>query len=71
MMTIDGHRLLLTTPSIFLWQFLARLGIQDDLADLAAIVLTPTLVSAFCWRDGRFVLQGTGIVVRRCDLHHY
>jgi len=53
---------------IFLMQFLARLSIQYDLADLAAMLLTPCLVSAFAWRDGHFALQGTGVLVRPCDL---
>ena len=41
-----------------------------DLADWAALVLTPTVVTAFVWRDGSFSLEGTGILVRRCDLPH-
>ena len=53
---------------IFRLQFLARLGIQSDLADLAALLTTPCLVSAFAWRDGAFELDGTGIIVRQCDL---
>ena len=44
-----------------------RIG-ADDLADLAAMLLTPCLVSAFAWRDGHFALQGTGVLVRPCDL---
>ena len=49
-------------------QYLARLAVQADLADLCAIVLTPTAVAFFVWRDGWFTLEGTGILVRHCDL---
>jgi len=42
--------------------------VQYDLADVAALLLVPTLISLFVWRDGWFTLQGTGILVRRCDL---
>ena len=49
-------------------QFLARMSVQADLADLSAIVLTPAAVCFFVWRDGWFSLEGTGILVRHCDL---
>ena len=47
-------------------QFLARLGIQYDLADVTSILLVPTIVSATVWRDGYFTMQGTGILVEHC-----
>ena len=49
-------------------QYLARLAIQYDLADLTAMVVTPCAVSFFVWRDGWFTLQGSGILVRHCDV---
>ena len=55
---------------IFRLQFLARLGIQSDVADLAAMLLTPSLVGVFVWRDGSFALEGTSILVRPCDLEN-
>jgi hypothetical protein len=55
---------------IFRLQFLARIGIQSDLADLVSLLSTPCLVSAFAVRDGAFTLEGTGILVRRCDLEN-
>ena len=59
-----------TGPSdvLFGLQFFARLAIQFDLADLTAMVAVPSLVSFFVWRDGWFVLHGTGVEVRSCDL---
>jgi len=53
---------------IFRLQYLARITIQYDLADLTALILTPAIVSFFTWRDGFFTLEGTGILVRHCDL---
>ena len=53
---------------IFRLQFLARLGIQSDFADLAALLLTPSIVTAFVWRDGRFALEGTEIEVLPSEL---
>jgi hypothetical protein len=38
-------------------QFLARIAIQYDLADVAALVLVPTLVTLCVARDGYFSLQ--------------
>ena len=32
------------------------------------MVAVPSLVSFFVWRDGWFVLHGTGVEVRSCDL---
>ena len=55
---------------IFRLQFLARLGIQSDLADRSALLLTPCLVSAFVWRDGRFDLEGTGVIVLPGDVRN-
>jgi len=49
-------------------QYLARITIQYDLADLAALLLTPSIITLFVWRDGWFTLEGTGILVRPCDL---
>jgi hypothetical protein len=49
-------------------QYLARVGWQFDLADLAALIATPTIVSFFVWRDSYYTLQGTSIYVRPCDL---
>jgi hypothetical protein len=49
-------------------QFLARLAIQCDLADITAILTVPTVVSYFVWRDEWFSLQGTGILLLPCDL---
>jgi len=49
-------------------QYLARLGWQFDLADVAALIATPTIVSFFVWRDSLYTLQGTSILVRPCDL---
>ena len=49
-------------------QFLARLAIQYDLADLTAIATVPSLVSLLVWRDGWFSLDGTGLIVLPCDL---
>ena len=49
-------------------QYLARVGWQFDLADLAALIATPTIVSFFVWRDSYYTLQGTSIYVRPCDV---
>jgi hypothetical protein len=59
-----------TGPSdvLFMLQFFARVAIQYDLADITAMVTVPSLVSFFVWRDGWFVLEGTGVEVRSCDL---
>eukprot|EP00325_Prymnesiales_sp_UTEX-LB-985_P025855 CAMPEP_0174720858 /NCGR_PEP_ID=MMETSP1094-20130205/34695_1 /TAXON_ID=156173 /ORGANISM="Chrysochromulina brevifilum, Strain UTEX LB 985" /LENGTH=236 /DNA_ID=CAMNT_0015921427 /DNA_START=276 /DNA_END=983 /DNA_ORIENTATION=+ len=48
--------------------FCARVAIQYDVADITAIVLVPALVTLCVWRDGFLSLQGTGILVRSCDL---
>lgn len=53
-----------TDPAIKL-QFLARVAIQYDLADMVAIAVAPTIVSIFVWRDGLFTLQVCGDVERR------
>ena len=49
-------------------QFLARVGWQYDLADVTALVATPTIVSLLVWRDGLYTLEGTEILVRACEL---
>eukprot|EP00322_Chrysochromulina_rotalis_P027960 CAMPEP_0115836462 /NCGR_PEP_ID=MMETSP0287-20121206/4719_1 /TAXON_ID=412157 /ORGANISM="Chrysochromulina rotalis, Strain UIO044" /LENGTH=336 /DNA_ID=CAMNT_0003289945 /DNA_START=102 /DNA_END=1112 /DNA_ORIENTATION=- len=51
-------------------QFLARLGWQFDLADVAALIATPSIVTFFVWRDSFYTLQGTTILVRNCDLRN-
>ncbi|KAL1511499.1 hypothetical protein AB1Y20_006297 [Prymnesium parvum] len=56
-----------TDPAIKI-QFLARVAIQYDIADMAAIVFAPTLVTLFVWRDGVFTLQDSGILVTECRL---
>lgn len=38
-------------------QYLGRIAVQYDLAQLAAIVLNPAVISLFIWRDGFFSLQ--------------
>eukprot|EP00966_Prymnesium_polylepis_P168784 3902839-Prymnesium_polylepis.2 len=53
---------------IFRLQFLARVGIQYDLANLSALIITPSIISFFIVRDGYFSLEGTGILIRECDL---
>ncbi len=54
--------------ALFRLQFLARLAIQYDLADLTAMITVPSMVSFFVWRDGWFSLEGTGILVLPCEL---
>lgn len=49
-------------------QFLARIAIQFDIADITAIILVPTLVTVCVWRDGFFSLQDTSVLVRDCEL---
>ena len=53
---------------VFKIQFVARIAIQYELADFTAMVLVPTMVSFFVWRDGFFSLAATGILIRPCDL---
>ena len=53
---------------LFRLQFLARVAIQYDFADLTAIFAVPSIVSFFVWRDGFFTLEGSGVLVRDCDL---
>eukprot|EP00966_Prymnesium_polylepis_P041370 959877-Prymnesium_polylepis.1 len=47
----------INTDPVIKIQFLARIAIQYDIADLAAILAVPTIVSLFVWRDGLFTLQ--------------
>jgi len=49
-------------------QYLARLGWQYDIADIAALVATPTIVSFFVWRDGFYRMTSTPIIVLPCQL---
>ena len=49
-------------------QYLARLGLQYDLADVAALLVTPSIVTLFVWRDGFFSFDQAPFVVRACDL---
>ena len=53
---------------LFRLQFLARIAVQYDLADLTAMVATPAIVSFIIWRDGHFALEGSGLLVRSCDI---
>ena len=52
---------------LFKLQTLARMGIQYDLAEAAALIITPTLVSLLLWRDGIFFMEEAGVIVRHCD----
>jgi len=54
--------------ALFRLQFYARLAIQYDIADVTAILVVPTCVTLFVVRDGSFVLEGTSVLVRPCDL---
>ena len=57
------------TDPVWVLQYLARVGMQYELADLCAIGCTPLLVWVFVWRgDGWVSLVGTGLLVRECDL---
>lgn len=49
-------------------QFLARLAIQYDLADVSAMISVPTMLSLFAARDGYVTLEGSGILILTCDL---
>jgi hypothetical protein len=51
-------------------QYLARLSWQFDLADIAALIATPTVVSLFVWRDGFYSVQDSGILVRSCNVQY-
>ena len=53
---------------VYRLQLLARQAIQSDIAAITAVTLTPCAVSYFAWRDGFFTMEGTGILVRHCDL---
>ena len=57
-----------TNDPLMRLQYLARLGWQFDLADVAALIATPSIVSFIVWRDSFYTLQGTTILVRTCDL---
>lgn len=53
---------------LFHLQFLARITVQYDLADLTALLAVPSVVTFFIHRDGWFTLQGSEIIVRHCDI---
>jgi hypothetical protein len=53
---------------LFRLQYLARIAIQYDLADLTAMIATPSLVSLFVWRDGWFALEGSSLLIVPCEL---
>lgn len=53
---------------LFHLQFLARITVQYDLADLTAMLAVPSVVTMFVLRDGWFTLEGSMIIVRHCDL---
>ena len=53
---------------VYRLQYLARMAIQFDLADWTAVLLTPSVVTFFVWRDGYFTLENTGIFVNGCLL---
>ena len=55
---------------LFVLQYLARMAVQYDLAQLVAIILTPSMITIFIIRDGFFTLQGSGILLRPCDLRN-
>jgi len=54
---------------LFRLQFIARLGIQYDLADVTAVLTTPAVVQFFIWRDGLFTLESSGILILPCHMH--
>ena len=56
--------------SLMRLQYLARIGWQFDLADVAALIATPTLVTLIVWRDGAYTVEGTAILVRACELQN-
>jgi len=58
-----------TDPLVRL-QYIARLGWQYDLADVAALLATPTIVSFLVFRDGFFTIQYSGILVLPCHLRN-
>jgi len=58
-----------TDPLVRL-QYVARLGWQYDLADVAALLATPTIVSFLVFRDGFFSVHYSGILVLPCHLQN-
>ena len=54
--------------AIFKLQYLARLSILYDLADVTAMVTVPSMLSFFVWRDGWYTLAGSGLAFGPCDL---
>ena len=53
---------------VYTLQSIARKAIQYDIAQLTSLILVPTVISFFIWRDGVFTLEGTGILVDACNL---
>ena len=51
-------------------QFLARIGWQFAMADVAALIATPAIVTFLVWRNGYYSFQGTTILVRPCELNN-
>ena len=57
-----------TDDAILKLQFLARLAIQYDVADLAAMVTVPAMLSLFVLRDGYVTMATSGNLILPCDL---
>jgi len=51
-------------------QFLARIGWQFSIADVAALIATPAMVTFLVWRNGYYSFQDTTILIRPCELHN-
>ena len=51
-------------------QFLARIGWQFAIADVAALIATPAMVTFLVWRNGYYSFQDTTILIRPCELHN-
>jgi len=62
------HKVDHTNDPLLRLQYLARIGWQYDVADVAALIATPFIVTLFVWRDGFFSIDGTSILVRACEL---
>ena len=68
---LSGYRLKAFDPNndpLLKLQFIARVSWQYDLADVAALLATPLMVTLFVWRDGYFTLEGTSILILNCEL---
>lgn len=57
---------------IFKLQFIAALGVQYDIAIYTSVIMVPTLVSFFVWRDGYFTIEGVEsiVYVTSCNLEN-